>query len=84
MSHILAPSFFSTFAVPLRSRSAWEPPQLISQAEAAHHLGVSRTTIWRLVSTAELEAVRIGARTLISRGSIDRYIERNSSNGVKR
>ncbi|MDF2916581.1 MAG: Helix-turn-helix domain [Microbacterium sp.] len=75
--------FLSTFAVPLHLRATWERPQLVSQDEAAHRLGVSRTTIWRLISAKELRSVRIGARTLVVNESLDTYVSHHSTDGGK-
>ena len=50
-------------------------PLLVSQLEAARLLGVERTTIWRMCSRHELARVRIGRRSLITRASIDVYID---------
>lgn len=47
---------------------------LISQAEAAHLLGVERTMIWRMAKRGDLDVVHIGRRALVSRASLDRFI----------
>lgn len=66
-------------AIPPKDRSAYYgQPLLVSQEEVAHRLGVSRTTVWRLVKSGELDPVRIGSRTLISNSSIDRYLSSKS------
>ncbi len=49
-------------------------PDLLSQAEVAHRLGVSRTTVWRLVRRGELELVHIGARALVPRRCLQKFI----------
>lgn len=55
------------------------PPLLMSQEEVAYRLGISRTTLWRLVKTGELDPFHIGARTHITAESLDRFIERHSN-----
>jgi excisionase family DNA binding protein len=55
----------------------------VSQDEVAHRLGVSRTSIWRLMSARELQSVRIGSRTLIVNDSVDAYVDRHLSGGQK-
>lgn len=52
---------------------------LLSLEEAAYRLSISRTTLWRLTRTGEIETVRIGSRSLISKRSIENFISRNSS-----
>ena len=47
---------------------------LVSQLEAAHLLGIERTTIWRMCGRGDLIRVRIGRRTLITMASIDAFI----------
>lgn len=66
-----------TMAVPPKDRlSHYGPPLLISQEEAAHRLGISRTTVWRLLRNGDLDAVPIGARTLITYRSVEDFISR--------
>jgi len=48
---------------------------LVSQLEAARLLGVERTTIWRMCGRSELTRVRIGRRSLITRASIDAFVD---------
>ncbi|MFG6445305.1 helix-turn-helix domain-containing protein [Microbacterium sp. P07] len=61
------------------ARAEWGEPHLLSQDEVAHRLGVSRTTLWRLIKADQLETVAIGSRTYVVRASIDDFIARNSS-----
>jgi excisionase family DNA binding protein len=56
-------------------------PVLLSVKDAAEYLGVSRATLYRRVSTGELESVRIGSRCLISRDALTKFIEVNSRAG---
>lgn len=48
-----------------------QEPDLLSQADVAHRLGVSRTTVWRLVRSGHLPVVHIGARALIPRRAVE-------------
>lgn len=42
--------------------------------EAAQVLGVSRTTIYELISAGALKPVKIGRRTFISQEELERYV----------
>ena len=48
--------------------------QLFSVREAAEHLRVSRTTIFKLLREGKLAPTKIGTRTLISGAAIDRLL----------
>lgn len=39
-------------------------------------LGIGKTKLYELLASGELEAIRVGRRTLILRASIDALIER--------
>lgn len=67
-----------------RPNETWGEPYLISQDEAAHRLGVSRTTLWRLMRNRELEPVSIGSRTLVLQQSLTDYIDRHRSSNPSR
>ena len=73
------------FALPSRPDRAeqYGPPLLLSQDEVAHRLGVSRTTIWRLIRDGELEVVAIGARSAIVNASLEGFIARNTTRRQK-
>lgn len=49
-------------------------PDLLSLAEAAYRLGVSRSTLWRLTKRGELPVVHIGARVLIPRTAVELFV----------
>lgn len=51
-------------------------PELLSLAEVGHRLGISRTTLWRLINSGELDTVHIGARVLIPHASFKRFLDR--------
>ena len=47
---------------------------LFSVSEAAQHLRVSRTMIFKLLREGKLKPTKIGTRTLISGAAIDRLL----------
>ena len=49
-------------------------PLLVSQKQAAHLLGVERTTIWRMIKRRDLDLVEIGSRRLVTMASVEGYI----------
>ncbi len=53
-------------------------PMAVRPREAAHMLGLGRTSIFELLRTGELEAARIGAATLIPVASIEAFITRHA------
>lgn len=56
----------------------YEPPLLVSVNGAARALCLGRSSIYNLLASAELEAVKIGNRRLIKMSSIEALIARNS------
>ena len=48
--------------------------RLFSVSEAAQHLRISRTTIFKLFRQGKLTPTKIGTRTLISGAAIDRLL----------
>ena len=49
-----------------------------SDAVVAQLLGIGRTTVYRLVNTGELRAVRVGERLRFRPEDVDAYLERGS------
>lgn len=49
--------------------------ETLNIADASRLLGVSRWTIWRAIGAGNLNAVKLGRRTLIRRSDIDRLFE---------
>jgi excisionase family DNA binding protein len=45
---------------------------------AAEAIGISKTTIWRLVQAGELRTFKIGGRTLIRADELQAFIDRKS------
>jgi excisionase family DNA binding protein len=56
-------------------------PLLLSVADAAKHLGVSRGMLYEMVNGGEITSVQIGRRRLISRQALLDFIEANSRTG---
>jgi excisionase family DNA binding protein len=50
--------------------------ELFSIVDTAQTLGIGRSKIYELLKVEELKAVKVGARTLITRGSIEQFLER--------
>lgn len=46
--------------------------------EVAEVLGLSRTTIYKLINLGELTRIKLGASTLISAESVDALLSRNA------
>jgi excisionase family DNA binding protein len=56
-----------------------EPSILVTQMEAARLLGgVGRTTLWRMLERGDLRRVTVGSRALVTRESIDSYVQRQT------
>ena len=52
----------------------------LTYAEAGRMVGLSRVTLWKLVSADEVEAARIGRAVRISRESLTVYMKRSAKN----
>jgi excisionase family DNA binding protein len=51
-------------------------PALLSVAGACQKLSLGRTKVYELIDGHEIEAVKIGAKRLITTTSIDAYVDR--------
>lgn len=49
---------------------------LVSVPEAARLLGVSRTTMYNLIDAGAVVKVKIGDRGLVTRASVEDYVDR--------
>ncbi len=49
---------------------------LLTPAEAAEQLGVSRTTLYELLNAGRIESVRIGRARRIPRAALVAYVDR--------
>jgi excisionase family DNA binding protein len=50
----------------------------VTYRQAEELTGLSRTTLWKLLSAGEIKAARIGRAVRINRRSVDDYLERAS------
>jgi len=46
--------------------------------QAEEYSGLSRTTLWKLLSVSEIKAARVGRAVRINRRSLDAYLDRAS------
>lgn len=53
-----------------------EEPLLVSIADVCQILGLSRTTVDKLINESQLQRVKVGRRALITRESIGTYIDK--------
>lgn len=53
--------------------------QLLTRQDAADQLGVSLSTLTRLVRIHALPVVKVGRRTLVRPQAIEQFIDRNES-----
>lgn len=57
------------------------PGRLVTIAEAAEVLGCSHRTVWRLIRTRQLTAVRFLRVTRISTADLERFVDRAARRG---
>jgi len=50
----------------------------ITYKQAEELSGLSRTTLWKLLSAGEIKAARVGRAVRLNRRSLDEYLERAS------
>ena len=50
----------------------------VTYKQAEELSGLSRTTLWKLLSAGEIKAARVGRAVRINRRSLDEYLERAS------
>ena len=56
-------------------------PLLLSVSAAAKVLGVSRTSLYQMMTAGEIEHVRIGRRVLVARSALTKFIDVNTRSG---
>lgn len=54
----------------------------LSVTAAAALLGVSRPTVYQLMNRADFPSFRIGARRLISRAGLERWVQEQAERGA--
>ncbi len=54
----------------------------ITYQQAQRLVSLGRTTLWRLVSSGEIEAARVGRAVRINRNSLLAYMKRSTANAV--
>jgi excisionase family DNA binding protein len=50
----------------------------VTYKQAEELSGLSRTTLWKLLSAGEIKAARVGRAVRVNRRSLDEYLERAS------
>jgi excisionase family DNA binding protein len=55
----------------------------LSYEEARRMVGLSRTTLYRLARSGDIRAAQIGRSVRLSRGSLETYMERQSTANVE-
>ena len=56
-------------------------PMVYDLKTAAAQLGISRSTLYELVRTGQVEHIRIGRRVLLSHVALEKFIEQNTYKG---
>jgi excisionase family DNA binding protein len=56
----------------------------LTYKEAEQLVGLSRTTLWKLVGADEIQAARVGRAVRINRASLDAYLRRSSAASAHR
>ncbi len=51
-------------------------PEWVTYKQAEELSGLSRTTLWKLLSAGEIKAARVGRAVRINRHSLDEYLEK--------
>ena len=50
----------------------------VTYRQAEQYSGLSRTTLWRLVSAGDVEAAKVGRAVRINRESLEAYMRRDA------
>ncbi len=58
-------------------------PYAMSPADAARWIGVSRSTIYRLIQSGEIPTVKVGRRTILPTHHLEAFIERKDTSRPK-
>ena len=54
----------------------------LTYQQAQRLVGLGRTTLWRLVSSGEIEAARVGRAVRVNRASLTAYMKRSAEDVV--
>lgn len=55
------------------------PGAFVTPSQVANFLLISRMTVWRMIKSGDLEAVRVGRQYRIRRRSFDDLVERSGA-----
>jgi excisionase family DNA binding protein len=66
---------------PTQAQRAQLEPIWVSYREATQISGLGRTTLWKLVSSSQIKAARVGRAVRINRQSLEEYMESQSFTG---
>ena len=55
----------------------------VSVTEAAQLLGLSRPTVYKLIHRGDFPVLRVGSRTLIHRGKLEEWAEKQAEGAVR-
>ncbi len=58
-------------------------PEWITYKEAQRLVGLSRTTLWRIVKSGAVKSASIGQAVRINRGSLEAYMERQAQGAAR-
>jgi excisionase family DNA binding protein len=61
-----------------RAMQAEITPEWVTYKQAEELSGLSRTTLWKLLSAGEIKAARVGRAVRINRQSLDEYLKQAS------
>lgn len=53
--------------------------RLLSVNDTAEYLGITRSSVYRMINAGDLPVVHVGSRTLLDRHDLDAFIERNKA-----
>ena len=69
----------ATKGEPLRTEKIGE---WMTYRQAEQYSGLSRTTLWRVISAGEVQAAKVGRAVRINRESLDAYMRRCSASSL--
>jgi excisionase family DNA binding protein len=59
-------------------------PEWVTYKQAEELSGLSRTTLWKLISAGQVKAARVGRAVRINRESLNTYMRRSAEGPVAR